>query len=40
LSEALLGENLELDEDADLERVMRGDDGETDEVAQEKSSEA
>jgi hypothetical protein len=40
LSEARLGEELELDEEVDFERVMRGDDGEADEVEQVKNSEA
>lgn len=40
LSEVRLAEDQDLDEEADLERLMRGDDGEADEVEQVKISEA
>lgn len=38
LSEVRLAEDQDLDEEADLERVMRGDDGEADEVEKVKNS--
>jgi hypothetical protein len=40
LSEVRLAEDQDLDEEADLECLMRGDDGEADKVEQEKNSEA